>query len=104
SKRRRWLCCLCGLFTLSNSSCSSGDRERLSLVWHKVGEHLVGLTQGVRQRLSIGWNAIEARSEPESVLRERVAGRLRSDKIFAESTIEVEVQGTTITLRGQAPD
>jgi osmotically-inducible protein OsmY len=98
------LCSLCGLLALSTSSCSSGDRERLSSIWHKVGEHLADLTRGARERLSIGWNAIEARSEPDSVLRERVAARLRSDKVFAESAIDVEVQGSTVTLRGQAPD
>jgi osmotically-inducible protein OsmY len=103
-QRKHWLCLMSGLFLISSSGCSSGDRERLALIWHKVGDHLDELTQGARQRLSIGWNAIEARSEPQSVLRERVAGRIRSDKGFAESSIEVEVQGTTVILRGQAPD
>ena len=104
SHRRRWLCLLCGLVALSCSSCSNGDTDRLALIWHKVGGHLVELTAGVRQRLSIGWNAIEERSGPETVLQDRVAARLRSDKVFAESAIQVEVQGTTVTLRGQAPD
>ncbi len=98
---RRILCCLAAL---TCSSCSNGDSDRLSSIWHKAGAHLIAFTGGIRQRLSSGWESIQSRSGPESALRERVAARLRSDKVFAESAIEVEVQGTTVTLRGQAPD
>jgi osmotically-inducible protein OsmY len=95
----RWLC---GLVFLSCCGCSEDDTERLSRIWHNLGSRMHALTSGAQQRLSSGWSAFKDRSDNPAALRDRVASRLRNDRALAESDIEVEVNGTTVTLRGDA--
>lgn len=93
----------CALLTTC-SGCTNGDVERLGRIWHRVGDRLNSLTSGVRARMSRSWTALREQSNAPAVLRERVACRLRLDKSLAASAIEVEVSGTTVTLRGSVPE
>ena len=101
---RRWLSLFCALISLAFCGCDKEDSERLARVWHRAESRVVSVTGGVRSRLADGWHSIQSRSTSPAALRERVAARLRMDKALAGSTLEVEVDGTKVTLRGEAPD
>jgi osmotically-inducible protein OsmY len=92
---------LCGLLALSLCGCSEVDTERLARIWHKVGLHVQALTVGAQHRLSSGWSAFKDRSDSPAALRDRITARLRLDKSLAESSIEIDVSGATVTLRGE---
>jgi len=93
----------CGLI-LSCCGCHNDDVDRLARIWYCVGKRLHVVTGGVRAKLSRGWTAFQEQSNCSAVLRERVLSRLHLDKLLASSDIDVEVSGTTVTLRGQAPE
>jgi hypothetical protein len=101
---RSWLCTLFGLASLCCAGCGNGDVDRLARVWHRIGCRAKEWSGGAHQKLSSGWSALQTQVNSPAVLRERVLARLQLDKGLTNTSIEVEVSGAIVTLRGTTPD
>jgi hypothetical protein len=98
--RRCAILAACALAACLCAGCDNGDSERLARVWTHVGSNLHALSGGARERLSTTLRSLPG----DETLRGQVTSRLNLDKALAASTIEVQVSGTTVTLRGEVAD
>ena len=74
------------------SGCNISDTEALATIGRKIGERAHAATEQVQQKLS--------GLPGNTSLQGRVQFRLRSDKLLADTTIDVQVKDQIVELRG----
>ena len=82
------LCAICG-------GCSRQDTERLGSIGRKVMERAGAATASCREKI----DGLKGSGAADS-LQDRVALRLRWEKVLADAPIEVVVNGNEIELKG----
>jgi hypothetical protein len=87
--KRRAILWLVGGLALIGGGCQKQDVDRLSRLGSKVGQHVGTLTLGGNNQFMRGW---------------RVAARISWDKELEGSGIQVQADGSTVTLSGKVAD
>ena len=91
----RWL-----LLTLAlTAGCNRQDTEALTRIGKKIVARSEALTCELRTCAASSWQA-----GLDTSIESRVAARLRWDKQFAETPVEVQATGATVELRGTVRD
>ena len=73
--------------------CNRQDAERLSSIGRKVAAHAKNSAGDLGSKLDVGL-------KKEPTVQERIQDRLRSDKLLAEFTFEVNVKDKEVELKG----